>query len=170
MSSNRCYDCGYLKSDCICVFTLHFVDGETMSYNRRGVLVGVTDNEGRIEDHEGYALGNGCPDISGIWYDDEHCTIPWDEVVSYKYTDFHLLSGMYIDNGQVTEEGLITKIELNGDVKWDTSEPETIDAGTVLVECPKCHTDYRITVDLDNYRPVWCTYCGAHGLKILRQL
>jgi hypothetical protein len=122
--SNRCYDCGHLKPDCICVFRLYFVDGATMAFDRRGVLVGVTDTDDNVEDPEGYSLGNGCPDIHGIWYDDEKCTIPWDEVVDYTNTDFHLTSGMYIDNGQVIEEGRITKIDLNGDVKWNINKPD----------------------------------------------
>lgn len=147
------------------VFRLHFIDGATMAFNRRGILVGCTDNEGNVEDHEGYSLGNGCPDIHGIWYDDEKCTIPWDEVVDYVNTDFHLTGCMYIDNGQVTDEGLIIRIEIDGIVKWDTNNGGADYSGFTgnnNVYCEGCEQQYEV----HGVNILICCHCGSEDIHV----
>lgn len=150
-------------------FKLIFVDGATMTYNTAGILVGVTHTDGTVEDHTGYSLGNGCPDIEGIWDDDERYTIPWTKVVDYEHTGFELTSCMFLDNGQVVEEGEIVKIEVtdNGNevITWTIQEDDIEWYDNNNVYCEACDTQYVVMVDA-NMQPTWCTFCGSKELHI----
>lgn len=151
---------------------LYFVDGASMTYDENGILVGCTNIEGEVEDHTAYT-NDGAPDIHGIWFDSEKCTIPWDEVVKYEHTDFHLTPDMYLDNGQVIEEGRIVAIEIDGVMKWDirgtggcdTSGWDNTDSN---VYCELCETHYKVDNLLEGRKPSHCILCGNDEI-ILRE-
>lgn len=152
---------------------LYLVDGSTMTYDENGILVGCTDTEGNVEDHTGYSNGpGGAPDIHGIWYKSEECDIPWDEVVKYEYTDFHLTSDMYLDNGRVMDEGRIVAIEIDGVMKWDmrsTGGCDTSgwDSTDDNVYCELCEVHYTVNNLPEGRKPSHCVLCG-HTDIILR--
>jgi hypothetical protein len=129
-----------------------FVDGTTMVVcSDTGEVLSVHDEMGQLHDYE-------FPEVSGIWYDDEKCTISLDEVVDYKHTDFHLVSGMFMDNGQVIEESEIVSLEILGIKAW--SLEYEWDGEHNNVYCKSCDTEYKVEIDLPSYVSHWCSFCG----------
>lgn len=136
-----------------------------MTYNEVGTLVACTDTEGNVEDPSQYSNGVAM-DVTGIWDANNECTIPWDEVVDYKNTDFHLTGNMYLDNGQVVDEGLIVEILVDGASKWKTSYNGGCDTsgftGDNNVYCEDCEKQYEVK----GITPQYCSNCGSPNIYL----
>ena len=86
-------------------------DGTKMELNKLG----------RVTKFEG-TTRNFSLNTDGIWFEEQDCIIPWDEVFDYEYTDFHLTNDMYLDYGNVVDAERIVYLEIVGDNAWDTRE------------------------------------------------
>lgn len=40
---------------------------------------------------------------------------------------------------------------------------------TYKCECRACDTEFTVDVDLHNYVPVWCPFCGHEGVEIMNK-
>lgn len=153
---------------------LTFVDRCTIVYDEHGVIVeDISDSDGVLlpdSDNEGEK------DMVGLWHKDDKRTIPWDEVVEDMWNEeFQLDPGLlFLDNGQVVDQGEIVEITITNDggasITYsvinggcDTSGWEHNDDN---VYCISCDTSYKVEVNLDNYKPHWCCFCGGTELLL----
>lgn len=152
---------------------LTFMDGTSITVDETGDKVEYFSRDGVSE---GTSESNGFPTVNGLWYSDVEYTIPWEEIVAQLRTENFTLGNVhYLDNGYVLDENLVANIDV-------TDGPVTIsyypDAGGCdtsgwnntddNVYCEDCDTRYKVSVDLDDYKPHWCSFCGSTNL-ILRE-
>ena len=88
--------------------TIKFADGMRGVYNEDGDVFGVYEGRTKL-----FGEDDGLPYNRGVWDDTIKETKPWKVIVKeLKSGTYKLPKKPYLDNGQVTEEGLIKKISI----------------------------------------------------------
>ena len=146
-----------IKGDDSMNICLKCVDGSIMSYNEKGILLKSVDADGTVLD----ADSNGIRDIVGLWHDDNGHTLSWDLVVTDIKNGNLLLDGcLYVDNGQVIEEGQVVGILVDGVSILPNTGGRDVSGytGDNNVYCESCEVEYEIKAE---HAPKYCSFCGS---------
>jgi hypothetical protein len=107
-------------------------------------------------------------DIVGLWHSEDKITIDWEDVVDQLDSMAQYIktpSLLYIDNGQVVDEGLVVNILVDGvsildgiNGGCDTSGWE----GNNNVYCDGCEQQYEV----HGVNILMCCHCGSEDIHV----
>lgn len=148
---------------------LHMVNGVVMTYTEAGTLISVMDEEGTALvydlDHRG---------TDRIWSEIDNTDSSWEEFIEELPDISDLSHGLYLNNGQVIDEGRIVKITI-GHMDGTYTEIGGCTGGAdhsgwkgnENVYCESCETAYEVNiVTTDDRVPSYCCFCGNYGLLL----
>ena len=148
-----------IKGDDSMNICLKCVDGSIMSYNEKGILLKSVDADGTVLD----ADSNGIRDIVGLWNSEDGTTTGWEDVVEHMDEMTTFLSNpsvLYINNGQVVDEGQVVDILVDGVSILPNTGGRDVSGytGDNNVYCESCEVEYEIKAE---HAPKYCSFCGS---------